>query len=43
MEALIDYAIALEATLLPAKSEGELRFRFSLYGAWFLGETADER
>jgi hypothetical protein len=42
-DSLVDYTVALEALLLPEKFEGELRFRFSLYGALFLEGTSTDR
>ncbi len=42
-EALIDYAIALEAILLPPEKEGELSYRFRLHGAWYVGNSREER
>ena len=40
---LIDAWIGLESLLLPAEKEGELRFRASLRGAWFLAENSADR
>lgn len=42
-DALIDYTIALEAFLLPAVAQGEYRFKFSLFGARYLGSSPAER
>ena len=42
-DGLIDYVIALEALLLPERSEGELRFRLALFGAHYVGHSLDER
>jgi hypothetical protein len=41
-DALIDFVIALEAVLLSA-AEAELRFRFSLHGAYYLGRGPRDR
>jgi hypothetical protein len=43
VDALIDYVIGLEAVLLPPSPDGELRFRFSLYGAYYLGSNPRDR
>jgi hypothetical protein len=40
---LIDYVIAMESFLLPSGSEGELRFKFGLLGAWYLAGDHEER
>ncbi|MCH8041734.1 MAG: hypothetical protein IH977_15530 [Nitrospinae bacterium] len=40
---LIDYVIAIEGFLLPPGGEGEYRFKFALYGAWYLAVDPDER
>lgn len=42
-DAVLDYAIALEAVLLPETKDTELRYRFSLFGAWFLGRDREDR
>lgn len=42
-DALVDFVIALEALLLQGVKEGELRFRFSLFGANLLDGQLDER
>lgn len=39
---LIDYVIAIEGFLLPNK-EGEYRFKFSLFGSWYLAGDTTER
>ena len=39
---LVDSWIALEALLLPTEKD-ELRFRAALRGAWFIGESSEER
>jgi hypothetical protein len=36
-DALLEYTIALEAVLLPAKFEGELAYRLRVNAAWLLG------
>lgn len=41
-DAIVDHVIALEATFLRDVRD-ELRFRFALYGAWFLGSDRSER
>lgn len=41
-DAIVDHVIALEATLLRSVRD-ELRFRFALYGAWFLGADRTDR
>ena len=40
---LIDFVIAMEGFLLPESKEGEYRFKFGLYGAWYLGMDSSER
>jgi hypothetical protein len=42
-DSLIDYVIALEAVLLPDGSAGELGLRLALFGASYLGSSAEER
>lgn len=42
-DAILDYAIALEATLLPEDAAPELGFRFALFGAWYLAQEKDDR
>lgn len=43
-DALIDFVTALEALLLAGQDDrGEFRFRFSAYGATFLGRSPEER
>lgn len=42
VDALVDYVVALEGVLLPGLRD-ELRHRFGLNGAWWLGGDADER
>lgn len=41
-DAIVDYVIALEAVFLQGVRD-ELRFRFALHGAWFLGSAREER
>lgn len=41
-DAIVDQVIALEATFLHGVRD-ELRFRFALYGAWFLGMDRTDR
>jgi hypothetical protein len=41
-DAVVDYVIALEAMLLPGVRD-ELRYRFGLCGAWFLGADRADR
>lgn len=41
-DAIVDYVIALEAVFLQGVRD-ELRFRFALYGAWFLGTDRTDR
>jgi len=40
---LIDFVIAIEGFLLPPGKEGEYRFKFGLYGAWYLAADPTER
>ncbi|OQW31289.1 MAG: hypothetical protein A4E19_20175 [Nitrospira sp. SG-bin1] len=40
---LIDFVIAIEGFLLPPGKEGEYRFKFGLYGAWYLATDQTER
>lgn len=40
---LIDFVIAIEGFLLPPGKEGEYRFKFGLYGAWYLAADQTER
>ena len=43
-DALIDFVVALEGLLLPSTGDNrELRYRFSLNGAVFLGTNGQER
>jgi hypothetical protein len=42
-DALLEYTIGLEATLLPSKFEGELGYRLRVNAAWLLGEDAAQR
>ena len=42
-DALIDYTIALEGFLLPETKYGEYRFKFGLFGAWYLGSDRKNR
>ncbi len=42
-DALIDYTIALEGFLLPPSKYGEYRFKFGLFGAWYLGSDRKNR
>ncbi len=42
-EQLLNFVIALEALLLPRSFEGELGFRFALYGARYMGGAQSER
>jgi hypothetical protein len=40
---LIDYVIAIEGFLLPPSKGGEYRFKFSLFGSWYLAAETGER
>jgi hypothetical protein len=42
-EALVDYAVALEALLLSDSDIGEARRRFALHGAVYIAAAAEER
>lgn len=42
-DSLIDFVIAMEGFLLPPAKEGEYRFKFGLFGAWYLAVDPDER
>jgi hypothetical protein len=42
LDSLVDYVVALESFLLGEK-EGEYRFKFGLFGGWYLGDNAEER
>jgi hypothetical protein len=42
-EQLLNFVIALEALLLPPSVDGELSFRFALYGARYIGGSQSER
>lgn len=42
-DALIDYTISLEGFLLPPSKYGEYRFKFGLFGAWYLGSDRKNR
>lgn len=42
VDSLVDYVVALESFLLGEK-EGEYRFKFGLFGSWYLGDSAQER
>lgn len=42
VDSVVDYVVALESFLLGEK-EGEYRFKFGLFGAWYLGSNVEER
>jgi hypothetical protein len=41
--AIVDYTVCLEAILCPGAQTSEVKHRFRLHGAWFLGSTYEER